>query len=383
MTGQGIGGQEVGGEAGLAALDYAAAGIPVFPARERPHAFTSRNGAQGVLEAKSPYLPGESRKGAQDGGHWLASAEATRISDWWRRWPRALIGLPTGLRSGTAVIDLDAKEHRAEDILKALAAWCGGLLGPVPGTGELVRPPVSRTQSGGLHVWFAYPAPERLARVEAALRQRNEPWEGLLGNPVRALKRFVQAGEAPPELLTVDVRAEGGYVIAPPSVMEDGRRYEWLLPWRPSADGCRELPEMPSLLLGAITKARRPQADIRAAREAAANAARFRDRPVTGERAEKFLRGRIDAILRGCASAPEGARNQAIHHAALGLGAIVKAGLMGRAEAEALLAGNLPPGVTLGVKERGTIRRGLDSSVVTPLDLRAAMGATDHLRRAG
>jgi putative DNA primase/helicase len=57
------------------------------------------------------------------------------------------------------------------------------------------------TPGGGRHLYFALPEGE------------------VPGNRTGLLRR-------------VDVRGEGGYVIVPPSVRPDGKRYSWILaPW--------------------------------------------------------------------------------------------------------------------------------------------------------
>jgi len=78
----------------LAALDYAARGWPVFPC------------AAGGRNAKRPLVPGESSPGAKGGGLYLASTDPAQIRERWRRFPDAMIGVPTGPKTGF-LIDLD------------------------------------------------------------------------------------------------------------------------------------------------------------------------------------------------------------------------------------------------------------------------------------
>jgi len=68
------------------ALVYAGLGYPVFPcspARKRP--FT-------------------------DHGFKDATTDAGKIKAFWKQWPRAAIGMPTGAVSGLLVVDIDAKD---------------------------------------------------------------------------------------------------------------------------------------------------------------------------------------------------------------------------------------------------------------------------------
>lgn len=105
-----------------------------------------------------------------------ATTDEAQLRSWWNVYPGALIGLPTGEASGILALDIDTKNGaRGEESLKALVAQHGQL----PLTG------VVRTRSGGRHFYFA-----------AAPGVRNS--QGKIGPGI-------------------DVRAEGGYIIAPPS----------------------------------------------------------------------------------------------------------------------------------------------------------------------
>ena len=220
------------------ALAFAARGWPVFPANpaQKPDPFS-----------KAPHLPKASAPGVKDGGHWLASAEPAAIRDWWRRWPRALIGFPTGLRTQCVVVDLDPKDVSVERMLEALTRFCGRLRHEDGETGEVIEPAIAQTQSGGLHLYFAWPQPGEFAAMERNLGRLGAPFTPTIGNPANIFRAFLKAGECDPALAHVDVRGEGGYVIAPPSAMADGRRYSWVIP-RGEA-----LPPLPARLRGVVT----------------------------------------------------------------------------------------------------------------------------------
>lgn len=115
-----------------------------------------------------------------------ASTSERVIVDWWRRWPDANIGIPTGAISGLVVLDIDPR-HGGDDSLYELEQKHG----PLPNTAEAV------TGSGGRHFYFKHPG--RTVRNKAGL-------DGLPG---------------------LDIRGDGGFVVAPPSLHESGRRYEW------------------------------------------------------------------------------------------------------------------------------------------------------------
>jgi hypothetical protein len=118
-----------------------------------------------------PCKPGGKRP-LTERGHLDATTDPSKITAWWNRWPNANIGIPTGERTGLLVLDVD---HPAG--LDALEAERGAL-------------PSTRTHStgsGGMHHLYRYPA----------------------GEEVRNSAGKLAAG--------LDVRGEGGYVIAPPS----------------------------------------------------------------------------------------------------------------------------------------------------------------------
>ena len=97
-----------------------------------------------------------------------------------RSWSWSGVGIVTGRVSGVLVLDVDGPEGEAE--LRKRGH------GPTP---------MVRTSSGGLHLYFKHP------------------------------DRHVRTGiRVAPGL---DVKAAGGYVVAPPSVGANGRPYEWLV----------------------------------------------------------------------------------------------------------------------------------------------------------
>jgi len=111
-----------------------------------------------------------------------ATTEAAQIRAWWRQWPNANIGIATG--NGLLVIDIDPRHggnETIEDLRSDLGAW--------PDTVEAI------TGGNGRHIYLA-----------STTVIKNSA--GLFG-----------AG--------VDIRGEGGYVVAPPSNHVSGRVYAW------------------------------------------------------------------------------------------------------------------------------------------------------------
>ena len=141
-----------------AALAYAAKSIPVFPCKPGK---------------KVPLTPH---------GHLDATTDPETIRRWWTRWPDANIGYPTGERSGVIAVDMDTYKPGAwtqEDIARGL--------GELPETAEV------ETGRGGGQLLYAYP----------------EDADGL--------RKGIPENELGPG---VCIKADGGYVLAPPSVTE-------------------------------------------------------------------------------------------------------------------------------------------------------------------
>lgn len=103
-----------------AALEYAAAGIPVFPVNPHTRIALVAWGTQ-------------------------HSTDPEQIRKWWMQWPIAMIATPTGKRSGLFILDLDEKGGRSGS---ASLADLGIDIPP--------EAPIVRTPSGGIHAVFAW-----------------------------------------------------------------------------------------------------------------------------------------------------------------------------------------------------------------------------------
>ena len=156
------------------------AGLPKIPARA----------AMTLAQRGLPvFLCGQNKRPLTTNGFKDATVDLEQIKQWWRKHPSALIGLPTGERSGLDVLDFDRKHGDPDDMIDSLQMTVDAML----------RGPRVGTQSGGYHQYFQHDARVTLG-----------------------------AGRFMPG---VDWRGEGGYVIAPGSpgyeLIADGEIEPW------------------------------------------------------------------------------------------------------------------------------------------------------------
>jgi hypothetical protein len=111
-----------------------------------------------------------------------ASTDPATIKKWWTRWPEANIAIATGTASGFIVVDADGPEG----------------LESFKGLGGTSPTPMVETPNGGRHFYLKHPK-----------------------GTVRTFTR---------KLPGLDLRAGGGYVIAPPSTLGPGKDYAWVIP---------------------------------------------------------------------------------------------------------------------------------------------------------
>lgn len=125
---------------------------------------------------------------AIEGGCKAATTEKSKIERWWNQNPRYNIGIATGNKSnGLVVIDLDVDKNKGIDGYEVLRDWQNK-------HGELPETWQSITGRGGYHYFY-----------KDTITHSNKVglYEG------------------------VDIRGEGGYIVAPPSVHPNGNTYEW------------------------------------------------------------------------------------------------------------------------------------------------------------
>lgn len=160
-----------------------------------------------VRSKKWPVFPLRSNRKdpAVHTGYKAASLSLEQIEEWWDKNPSCNVGIPTGGIARLLVIDTDEKNGvSGQESLAILEREYS----PLPET------LTASTANGGKHRYFLLPA-------GATARNRTAVRPG------------------------IDVRCEGGYVVAPPSVV-DGKFYSWI-------DETQPIVEAPSWLLSVIS----------------------------------------------------------------------------------------------------------------------------------
>jgi len=132
-----------------------------------------------------------------------ATTDTAQIEAWWEKYPDANIGIPT---AGLLVVDVDGEDNRWPDDPEKAE--------------ELACSPISLTPRGGRHHIFRQP--------------EGRAWKNTAGRIA----------------LKVDTRANGGYIVVPPSVVE-GKPYRWAETFELSA-APGELPEPPGWLINLL-----------------------------------------------------------------------------------------------------------------------------------
>jgi bifunctional DNA primase/polymerase-like protein/primase-like protein len=176
-----------------ASLGYARRNWPVFPLFE----VVDGRCACGDRKCQNPGKHPRTRRGFKD-----ATTDEQRIEAWWTKYPNANIGIATGVESHLVVLDIDPRNGGNQSLRKFL------------GKHDLPRTPEARTGGKGSHRYLTDAS-------KVKFKSRNSVLPG------------------------VDVKADGGYVVAPPSSHVSGRRYLWYDGLAPSET---ELAPVPSWL---------------------------------------------------------------------------------------------------------------------------------------
>ncbi len=115
------------------------------------------------------------------------TATPASLKQWWKEWPDARVGIVTGSISDLVVVDIDPKnggDASMVDLPSTLTVQTGG---------------------GGEHYYYSLPSKDTLVISGAG-----SPFPG------------------------IDIRAEGGIIVAPPSIHASGEPYVWADEFKPA-----------------------------------------------------------------------------------------------------------------------------------------------------
>ena len=155
-----------------AALTYARRGWHVFPVHTPVEGGCSCRHAECKDVGKHP----RTMHGLKD-----ATTDSATIERWWQGWPEANVGIACG-QSGLAVLDIDPR-HGGDESLRDLRDKHGE---------DWLDTVIALTGGGGTHYLY----------------------RGAVRNAVEVLPG-------------IDIRGEGGYIVAPPSMHQSGHEYTW------------------------------------------------------------------------------------------------------------------------------------------------------------
>lgn len=124
-------------------------------------------------------------------GYKDAKKDPGAIRSWWTKHPNDGIGVATGSMSNLIVIDEDIDDEKGKNGYEEVRKWEAE-------NGDLPETVTAITGRGGYHLYFHYEGSD--------IRNRTGILDG------------------------VDIRGEGGYVIAPPSPHPNGTEYAWEYP---------------------------------------------------------------------------------------------------------------------------------------------------------
>ena len=149
------------------------------------------------------------------GGFTAATNKQKKIIKWWNEWPDSNVGIRTGIESDCFVVDEDGEEGR--NSLLALETEYGKL----PDTWK------AKSGGGGEHKYFKHPVNIKIPCSQSRIGEK------------------------------LDIKGDGGYVIAYPSRHISGNQYEWEKGFSP-----HDLPlaEAPEWLINLITASKKKKA---------------------------------------------------------------------------------------------------------------------------
>jgi len=184
--------------------EYAKKGYIAFPVHG-----VSRVAGNSYCECGNPDC--KAKRPYESWGH-LKDADERRAEEWETKYPNCNIGMPTGSANGFWVLDIDAKSNGIETMKR------------IAGNNRFPDTPRAQTGGGGYHYFFKWD--ERAE--ELGISSNSGVFTG------------------------VDLKGEGGYIVAPPSKHMSGSSYNWITD---AEIGKLDLKPMPDWLYEALKEA--------------------------------------------------------------------------------------------------------------------------------
>jgi hypothetical protein len=277
------------------ARELARSGFSVFPC----HA--------GGEHAKRPFIRWRDQSSTND----------DLILTWWRRWPEAAIGIDLA-KSGLVVIDADRHAAERDGVTAAQSIFSdnGAALAAIP---------IVSTPNDGQHFYFRQPPGHSFGNADSRLYR---------GQKLKDLG--------------INIRGAGGYVIAPGTVMADGRTYQ-------AQGDFLNPPELPGFFTDILAS------EAPAARPVSVTRTRHSD-----QRIEAYCDAAIRAEMGKVRSAGKGGRNNTLNEAAFALGQLVGVGWVSEAEIAGLLLSAAQDCGLDAIEAQKTIRSGMQAGHMTP-----------------
>jgi hypothetical protein len=211
-----------------------------------------------------------------------AAINTSTIRAWWRRYPLANVGIATGKRSGLWVLDVDGPEGAAT--LTDLEHRHGSLPTSI----------MAQTGGGGQHRVFSFHGENIKNRVK-------DIGDGL------------------------DVRATGGYIVAPPSIHKNGAVYQWMPGLGPDAI---EPADAPSWLIEQVSggnrrqRERPPDQDRQQDHQQDKRSMNGHGQP-SGGSVDAWVAKALENEIRAVEQTGKGGRNDQLNRSAFSLGQLV------------------------------------------------------------
>lgn len=289
---------------------------------------TAVNLAQQGFSIFPCYAGGERIKTPIAGIRWREEStnNIEQIKKWWQMYPFVIPAIDVG-KSGFVVIDAD-RHQEDQDGVSALFELFNYYQYDPSGI------PFVFTPSNGLHYYFRQPEGKNLTNKTGSLPKG------------------------------VDVRGVGGYVLAPNTILQDGRQYI-------SNMDLRYAPVIPDWLVNIIEKSAEQQPTHLFSKVEYKN-------DNQKENIYKYIKKALENECNTVLNASQGDRNNTLNISAFSLGTLVGTGELSYSDAETWLFNSAMSIGLNQIEAKKTINSGLKSGMKSPRDLSLVVNSTNQ-----